>query len=50
MPFGYPGAANGNLNNLKGIGDDSEATITTNMNAIGASASFTWRVRKNVNY
>ena len=50
MPFGYPGAVNGNLNNLKSIGDGSTVTFTPTVNALGAAGKFTYRVSKRANY
>jgi len=50
MPFGYPGAVNGNLNNMKSIGDGREVTFTPTVNAARASGKFTWKVRKEAHY
>ncbi|MBK8245978.1 MAG: hypothetical protein IPK85_01030 [Gemmatimonadetes bacterium] len=50
MPFGYPGAVNGNLNNMKSIGDGSTVTFTPTVNALGATGKFTYRVTKRANY
>ncbi len=50
MPFGYPGAVNGNLNNMKNLTSGSTRTLTNNVNALGASSKFTWRFKKTANY
>jgi hypothetical protein len=49
-PYGYPGAVNGNLNNMKTLDDGREATRTVDVNTTGASGRFTYRVRKRANY
>lgn len=50
MPFGYPGAVNANLNNMKNLTSGSEATLTNSVNALGAAGKFTWKVKKVANY
>jgi len=50
MPFGYPGAVSGSTNNMKALADRSEATFTSSVNSVGASARFTWKVKKSANY
>lgn len=50
MPFGYPGAVSGNVNNLKSIGDGQTVTFTPTVNALGAAGKFTYRITKRVNY
>jgi len=50
MPFGYPGAVNGNLNNMKNLNDGVEGTFTNTVNTTGASAKFTWKVKKSAHY
>lgn len=50
MPFGYPGAVNGNLNNMKQLTDGSEQTFTNTVNAVGAAGRFTWKAKKVANY
>jgi hypothetical protein len=50
MPFGYPGAVNGNLNNMKQMTSGTERTFTNTVNALGASGKFTWKAKKVANY
>ena len=50
MPFGYPGAVDGNLNNMKLMTDNVERTFTLPVQALGAEGLFTYRVRKRANY
>ncbi len=48
--YGYPGAVNGNLNNLKSIPDGGTVTTTFTVPALGAEGKFTYRVSKRANY
>jgi hypothetical protein len=50
MPFGYPGAVSGNLNNMRSLNDGVEATFAPTINSFGASGKFTYKVRKRANY
>ncbi len=50
MPFGYPGAVNGNLNNMKQLTSGNEATFTNSVSALGATGRFTWKAKKVANY
>jgi hypothetical protein len=50
LGFGYPGAIQASLNNMRAVNHGSTTTFTPQISAAGAAGKFTYRVKKTAHW